>query len=167
MAIDISPTLYGRKDLRLSTRIAAEELAKLARPDGTVKIAYRYLAFKMNVCKRTAIRCVGKLVQDLEILEKKVRRRPGSKLHDWNVYRFCIKFRRMSAHPFNSDKFSKLSPTPKTPEEERRELRLEWEEELRNHEKAIRLEFVTPGSDAYARCQEEIARLKKLLEPAP
>ena len=169
MAIDISDTLYRRQDIRLSTRICLEELAKMAKPDGTVRVAYSFLAYKMNVCKRTAMRCIAKVGSVGGILRKFVRRRDGSAFHEMNTYKFIIKFRCFSAHPFNSDKSAKSSSTPNTPREERKESLHDVREELRRQERVLRVLDLTPGSPPYEAAHGEIARLKALLaasEPA-
>jgi hypothetical protein len=171
MAIDISETLYRRKDIRLSTRIAAEELAKAARPDGTVIIAYPYLAYKMNVCKRTAFRAIANLGLKAQIIAKRVRRRKDSALHEINIYKFTCKFRRPSAHPFsyrtahqsNGDISSKMASTPKNPEEERKEDLRSLREEIRIQEKMLRILDLTPGSIPYEELAAKIARLQARL----
>lgn len=162
MAIDIWDTLYRRKDIRLSSRNAALVLAKMARPDGTVQISYDELARQMNVCKRTAFRVIAFLGKEARIIAKRVRRRVGSHLHEINVYKFLIRFRRHSAHPFSSDKTAKLSSTPIDLGEERKEELRQWREDLRRQEKALAW-LCTPGSDAYEQCQADIARLKELI----
>jgi hypothetical protein len=175
MAIDVSDTIYRRKDVRLSRRICLEQLAKMARPDGTVRLAYSYLAWKMNVCKRTAMRCIADLVEGLDgapLLRKWVRRLHGSAKHEINTYRFVCKFRRVSAHPFIGDFRAKVSSTPKNHEEKKKEDLQNLRAQLRNQEKIIRLTWVTPGTQLYERTQQHIARLKGLLaahhgEPAP
>jgi len=163
MGIDISQTLYRRKDIRLSTRICLEELAKMAKPDGTVRVAYSYLAFKMNVCKRTAMRCIAKIGEAGGLLRKFVRRRDGSAFHEINTYKFIVTFRRPSAHPFNGDNSAKLSSTPNTPREERKESLHDVREELRRQERLLKVLDLTPGSPPYEAAHGEIARLQALL----
>jgi hypothetical protein len=164
MAIDISHTLYRRKDIRLSTRICLEELAKMAQPDGTVRVAYSYLAYKMNVCKRTAMRCIATVGRLGGILRKFVRRRDGSAFHEMNTYKFIIKFRRFSAHPFNGDNSAKMPSTPNTPREQRKESLHDVREELRRQERLLRVLDLTPGSPPYEAAHGEIARLKALVD---
>jgi hypothetical protein len=169
--IDISDTLYRRTDIRLSTRIAAEELAKAARPDGTVIIAYPYLARRMNVCLRTAFRAIENLGLKAKIITKRVRRRKDSALHEINIYHFTCKFRRLTAHPFssrtahqsNGDISAKTSSTPINPEEERKEDLRSLREEIRIQEKMLRILDLTPGSIPYEALTAKIARLQARL----
>jgi hypothetical protein len=164
MGIDISDTLYRRTDIRLSTRLCLEELAKLAQPDGTVRVAYSYLAYRMNVCKRTAFRAIAKIGEAGGLLTKTVRRRMGTAFHEINVYKFTCKFRRPRAHPFNSDTFAKMSSIPNNPEEERKTARA-LREEIDHLKRGMR--FKTPGTDLYQADEEALARLEALLAAAP
>jgi hypothetical protein len=167
MGIDISDTLYRRTDIRLSTRLCLEELAKMAQPDGTVRVAYRYLAYRMNVCKRTAFRAIAKVGEAGGLLTKTVRRRMGTAFHEINVYKFTCKFRRPRAHPFNSDTFAKMSSTPINPEEERKEDLRSLREEIRLQEKMLRFLDPKPGTDLYEQLVATIARLKARLAALP
>jgi len=167
MAIDIDASLHSHTDIRLSKIATALILAKRAGPDGIVKISYSYLAVLLKCCRRTAIRHIKYLVEEAGILTKSPRHWVGKRRCDWNIYRFRIKFRRIRAHPYSGDIREKMSVDPKNLEEKRKDPRRDLEEQLRNQERAMRLQFVTPGTEAYARCQEEIARLRALLEPQP
>lgn len=171
MSIDIAETLYRRTDIRLSTRLAALELARQAQPDGTVVIAYRYLARAINVCLRTAFRTIERLGVDAQLITKRVRRRHGSAFHEVNIYKFTCPFRRPRAFPAprhtaqtsNGDSCAKMPSNPRNPEEERTEKLRILREEVGRQEKALHW-ICTPGSDAYQRCQEEISRLQGLID---
>jgi hypothetical protein len=167
MAVDIYESLHSRNDIRLSKISTALLLARHASPDGVVKMSYRYIAILLKCCKRTAIRHIKYLVEEAEILSKRPLTWIGRKQCDWNVYRFRIKFRRNSAHPYSGDKKAKMSFIPDNAGKERKEDLRTLREDLRRQEKAIRMEWVTPGTQAYEKCQEEIARLRVLLAASP
>jgi hypothetical protein len=164
MNIDISQTLYERTDIRLSARLAVQVLERAATRAGIVWMSYDKLAIKMNVCRRTAIRAIHKIAQDgARIVYKKVQRRRDSPLHEINMCRFTVPFQKLSAHPFNGDRLSKMSPTPKNPEEERKEDLRSLREEIRIQEKMLRILDLTPGSIPYEELAAKIARLQARL----
>jgi hypothetical protein len=161
MSIAIIDAIRHRPDLRLSKRFAALELAHKADHTGTVRMSYAYLARKLNCCKRTAIRLITYLVEDARILRKLVVRL-GHHHYDWNVYTFIIKFRATRAHPYSSDigdKMSSTLPNPKSSESRTLSLRAQ----IHQLEKGLR-HFPPPTAEGREACEEEIARLRALLE---
>ncbi len=162
--IDIYDSLHSYTNVKLSQQGTALLLAKHANPDGTIKIAYDYIAVLIKGCKRTAIRHMNALIA-AGILSKKPLKWLGTKRCDWNIYQFRIKFRRMSAHPFIGDIFAKMSSTPEKPREERKEELRDLREEIRIRKKG--LGFLDPGSERYEECAKEIQRLEALLAAAP
>src|SRR5712691_3800313 len=108
MAIDIYASLHSRTDIRLSKISTALLLARHASSDGVVKMSYSYIADLLKCCRRTAIRHIQYLVEEAKILSKRPVRWISKNLCDMNEYRFTIKFRRNSAHPYSGDKSAKL-----------------------------------------------------------
>lgn len=145
MAIDIYESLYRHNKarhtqakVRKGHQATVGQLAYLADKNGVVKIAYDALADIVGCCRRTAIRHIKYLVEEAKILIKYPLKWLDTKRCDWNVYRFRIPFKINSAHPFMGDTFAKMSPTPKTKEEEReKELRL-VRENIAKLEKGLR-----------------------------
>lgn len=167
MAIDIYASLHSRTDIRLSKISTALLLARHASPDGVVKMSYSYIATLLKCCRRTAIRHIKYLVEEAEILSKNPLKWLSKKRCDWNVYRFTIKFRRNSAHPYSGDKSAKLSSIseiPRSKEEIKKEALHDVREALRRQERLLRVLDLTPGSPPYEAAHGEIARLKTLLE---
>ncbi len=162
--IDIYDSLHSYTQIKLSKQGTALLLAKHAEADGTIKIAYKYIALLIKGCKRTAIRHMNALIE-AGILTKKPLKWLGTKRCDWNVYRFCIKFKRRSAHPFIGDTFAKMSSTSEKPGEEKKEDLRDLREEIRIRKKDLR--FLTPGTDPYKASEEAIQRLEALLAAAP
>ena len=162
MAIDIYDSLHSYTDVKLSKQGTALLLAKHAKPDGTVKIAYSYIAILIKGCRRTAIRHMNALIEAGILIKRPLK---WLKRHrcDWNVYQFRIKFRRISAHPFIGDTFAKTSSTPKNPEEEREEDLRSLREEIRIQEKMLRFLDPKPGTDIYEQLVATIARLQARL----
>jgi hypothetical protein len=161
--IDIYDSLHSRTDVGKSKLATALLLARHAEPDGTVRMSYSYLALLLKCCKRTAIRHVKSLIEESQILIKRPLRWISRKRCDINVYRFVIKFRRNSAHPFSGDIFSKMSSTPIDPEEERKKDLRNVREEIRIQEKMLRFLDPKPGTDLYEQLVATIARLQARL----
>jgi hypothetical protein len=158
MAIDIYASLHSRTDVRLSKISTALLLARRASPDGVVRISYSYLAMLLKCCRRTAIRHIKALIEDAEILIKEPVKWLGPKRCAINVYRFCLKFRRISAHPFSGDTFAKMSSTPRNPEEERKEDLRSLREKIEKIKRGMR--FKTPGSALHQLDEDELQRLE-------
>ena len=180
MATAILRALRQRRDLRGTTFHTAKELAHSANAEGLAEISYDQLAYKIRMSPRTAKRHVKRIIQDAVI-----ERLPhvlsavevaGQTIYRYaiNTYRFLIPFDRTERPAFSSarlftcatwsffawllDKMAQILPNP-TPI---RMKNLGLVEELHRQEKGLRL--LTPGSQFYQRTQEEIARLKALLE---
>jgi hypothetical protein len=162
MAIDIHAAFASHPEVKLSKRLAALELAKRADHSGTVRMSYRYLAWRLGCHRRTAMRLIAFLVEDARILRKLVTRL-GPAHYDLNVYTFIVKFRRIRAHPYSGDTGDKLPSTPVNPNHAGV---LSLREELRRKERTLRLLDLTPGSAMHEAFTQEIARLKGLIEAA-
>jgi len=160
MAIEIRNALRTHPEVNLSKLLAALELARRADASGTVKMSYRYLAWRLKCHKRTAQRLIKFLVEEACILRKLVTRLAKGR-YDWNTYTFLLKFRRNSAHPFNSDRRDKLPFTPLKPGNS---ALLSLRDEIAQLEKGLRRFPPTPGSEREQACQAELVRLKALLE---
>jgi hypothetical protein len=161
MAIDIYASLHAYTDVKLSKQGTALLLAKHADANGVVKMSYKYIALLIKGCKRTAIRHMHSLIAS-EILFKKPLQWIGPKRRDWNVYQFCIKFKRMSAHPFTGDTKAKRSSKPENPEEERKEALRRVREDIQNLERGLRL-YPPPDPEGRRACEEKLRRLRTLL----
>jgi hypothetical protein len=167
-----------RSDLRLQYLLTAQELAILAMRQskaGIVVVSYSFLARKIHAgrpeapCVRTAIRHVKKLTEWGIISKQVTRLRQG--WYAWNTYRFLVPFETNAPSAYygdkkgkrlnsSSDKESPNLPSPKTEEQTPLSLR----EEIRLQQKILR--GLTPGSEPYEACAEEIARLEARLSLA-
>ena len=155
MATPIIAALRQRRDLKESLTHTAQELAHLASIYGVVRVSLRYLAMKCHCCKQTIINHIEKLIE-LKILRKRVVWVKGN-LCETNRYTFRIAWDKRPAQMCHSQ-----ISRPNLPLQER-EKNFSVREELDNQRKAIRLGFVTPGSEAWEATQETIVRLERLL----
>lgn len=159
MAIEIRDSLKTHPEVKLSKLLAALELARRADHTGTVKMSYRYLAWRLKCHKRTAQRLIKFLVEEARIIRKLVVRL-GKHSYDWNTYTFIIKFRRNSAHPYSGDIGDKLPSTPLKPYTDGT---LSLREEIAQLEKGLRL-YPPPDPEGRLACEEKLKHLYTLLE---
>ena len=166
MAPPIITAIRQRNDLKESVLHTAQELAHKASIYGVVRVSNDYMGQKCHCHKRTFQRHVVKLEQahilKKTVVKKVVRIRVGDRIeerlhNETNTYTFIIAWQKSPSHKVPIDKM----PTNLPPQE--REKNCGVREELENQKKAIRLGFVTPGSEAWKAAQEKIVYLEGLL----
>jgi hypothetical protein len=155
MSLPIITAVRQRRDLKESVLHTAQEIAHKASIYGVAPVSLRYLAQKCHCCKQTIINHIEKLIE-LKILRKRVVWIKGN-LCETNRYTFRIAWDKRPAQMCHSQISRPILP----PQE--REKNFSVREELDNQRKAIRLGFVTPGSEAWEATQETIVRLERLL----
>jgi hypothetical protein len=157
MATPIIEAIRARRDLKQSVCSTLIELAHRASIYGVVRVSQSYLAPKCHCSVRTVINHLAK-GEERRIIRRKKTRLKGSYKWEINVYTFLIPWKKTPAQVCNGENSS--HKLPKT--EREKEKFGSVEEAIAKQEKALRI-ICTPGSDAYQRACEEIARLKACL----
>ena len=171
MAIDIYQALRHHPEVKLSYRLTLLELAKAAKPDGTVSMAYSYISSRIGGSVRTAKRHIKKLVLDFQVLDKRPPRWIATNRYATNTYLFLLKFVPLRAWPprgdtqvFSSIEAAKQAQNLKNPEEEKKKGdNATLAQEQKDLERGLR--FCVPGSERYDVCLTELQRLRSITGP--